>query len=105
MYNVKSQVNALRTDTDAPETWKLQQLQQLLFQAEKARDANKQAIESLEASIRRNPQSASEKGEWLEANRHDFELHKAEIDLILEAIGDIRDQTIGKQLDLFQVVK
>jgi len=67
------------------------------------RDENKQAIDSLESHIKYNPTSPElEKWkEMLEANQHDFELHKAEVDLILESIHNIRNQTIGKQLEFF----
>ena len=102
MY-VKNRVHSILTDKNALESWKLQQLQALLYRSEKSRDENQKAIHTLQDHIKHYPKSPElEKWkEMLRFNRHDFELHKGEVDLILEAIHDIRDRTIGKQLELF----
>ena len=102
MY-VKNRVHSVLTDNAVSDAWKLQELQRLLFQSEKMRDENKRSIDALDAHIRDYPKS-SDFAKWqemLQMNRHDFELHTGDVDLILEAIHDIRDRTIGTQLELF----
>ena len=96
-------MNSNITDKDVKDSWKLQQLQALLYRSEQNRDENQKAIDTLEHHIKHYPKSPElEKWkEMLRFNQHDFELHKGEVDLILEAIHDIRDSTIGKQLELF----
>ena len=98
MY-VQNLVYSLLTDTKASNAWKLQELQKLLYRSEKSRDDNKRAIEALEAETKDAPDSKTLN--LLEANRHDFELYKREVDLILEAIHSIKNQTSGTQLELF----
>ena len=65
---------------------------------EKPRMRIKRAIDTLQDHIKHYPKSPElEKWkEMLRFNRHDFELHKGEVDLILEAIHDIRDQNDRK---------
>lgn len=99
MSYVKTTVREILSDTAPTDAWKLQELQRLLFREERSRDDKKQAIETLEAS---KPKDRKKNREWLDANRHDYELHKENIESILEAIADIRERTIGKQLDLFE---
>ena len=102
MY-VKNQVHSIITDKDVKDSWKLQQLQSLLYRSEQNRNENQKAIDTLRDHIKSDPKSPElEKWkEMLRFNQHDFELHKGVVDLILEAIHDIRDRTIGKQLELF----
>lgn len=103
MNYVRQRVTNILTDTRPKDAWKLQALQSLLYRSEKLRDTNRQAIEIYTSHIEGYPNS-DKIGEWrsfLEANQHDFELHRADVNYILEAIADIRERTIGKQLDLF----
>ena len=102
MY-VKNQVHQILTDKEPKDSWKLARLHELLLRSEKMRDENKQAIDTLQDHIKSSPKSPelSKWKEMLRFNQHDFDLHKAEVDLILEAIHNIRNQTIGKQLEFF----
>lgn len=103
---VKQQVYSILTDTDVNDEWKLEELHRWLYRSETHRNENQRAIAILENNIEAHPNS-DELAKWkqmLSYNQHDFELHKAEVDLINEAIHDIRSKTIGEQLELFTAV-
>ena len=103
MTYVKTRVYNILTDKQAKVSWKLQELNQLLYSSETFLKENQAAVEALEQHIKDNPES-DEQEVWktmLKANQHDAQLHQEYIDYILEAIHSIKGATTGQQMDLF----